>query len=114
GRGLLRSRANGRESAWRLAVTAGAVAMRVTLLLVTLAGTNALHAQDVRSAWLSTSAHNVHPSVDEATTDPLWGTVTLDQFGSKEIDRVDVAATGPRSPVPPGISRLPGPGEYWA
>ncbi|HEX8626575.1 MAG TPA: FtsX-like permease family protein, partial [Catenuloplanes sp.] len=28
--------------------------------------------------------------------------------------RVDVAATGPRSPVPPGIPRVPGPGEFYA
>ena len=28
--------------------------------------------------------------------------------------RADVAATGPKSPVIPGLSRLPGPGEYYA
>lgn len=106
--------AGGRESAVRLAVTAVGVALGVGLLLVTLAGVNALHAQDRRTAWLGTSAHNVRPSVDEATTDPLWGSVTLDQFGSREIERVDVAATGPRAPVPPGIPRLPRPGEYYA
>ncbi len=112
--GLRLSVAGGRESAGRLAVTAAAVALGVALLLVTLAGINALHAQAVRSAWLDTSTHNARPSVDEATTDPLWGSVTLDEFGSKEIDRVDVAATGPRSPVPPGIPHLPGPGQYYA
>jgi hypothetical protein len=112
--GLRLSLAGGRDSAVRLVVTAVAVALGVGLLLVTLAGINALHAQDRRGAWLNSSAHNVRPSVDEATTDPLWGLVTLDQFGSKAIDRVDVAATGPRSPVPPGIPRLPGPGEFYA
>ncbi len=112
--GLRLSLAGGRDSAVRLAVTATAVALGVGLLLLTLAGISALHAQDRRVAWLETSAHNRHPSVDEATTDPLWGAVRLDQFGSTAIDRVDVAATGPRSPVPPGIPRLPGPGEYYA
>src|SRR5438067_7486883 len=112
--GLRLSLSSGKESAIRLAVTAAAVALGVGLLLVTVAGTNALHAQGRRGAWLNTSAHNSRPSVNEATTDPLWGLGTLDQFGSKAIDRVDVAATGPHSPVPPGIPRLPGPGEYYA
>ena len=104
----------GREAAVRLAVTAAAVALGVGLLLVTLAGINALHAQDARTTWLSTTPHNVRPSVDEATTDPLWGIVSVDQFKGRTIDRVDVAATGPRSPVPPGLPRLPGPGEFFA
>jgi hypothetical protein len=112
--GLRLSLAAGRDSAVRLAATAAAVALGVGLLLVTLAGINALHAQDLRTAWLGTTAHNVRPSVNETTTDPLWGEGTFDQFGSQEIVRVDLAATGPRSPVPPGIPRLPGPGQYYA
>ncbi|HET6909534.1 MAG TPA: FtsX-like permease family protein [Mycobacteriales bacterium] len=112
--GLRLSLAGSKEAAIRLAVTAIAVALGVGLLLLTLACTSALHAQDRRVAWLETSQHNRHPNVSEASTDPLWGAVTLDQFGSKAIDRVDVAATGPRSPVPPGIRQLPGPGQYYA
>jgi hypothetical protein len=112
--GLRLSVAGGKDAAVRLTVTAAAVALGVGLLLITLAGVNALHAQDRHSAWLYSSAHNIRPSIDEATTDPLWGLVTLDQFGSREIERVYVAATGPRSPIPPGIPRLPGPGEYYA
>jgi hypothetical protein len=46
--------------------------------------------------------------------DPLWGQVTTDEFGSQTIYRADVAATGPTSPVPPGIPRDPGPGQYYA
>ena len=33
---------------------------------------------------------------------------------AKTIDVVDVAATGPDSPVPPGLSHLPGPGQFYA
>ncbi len=33
---------------------------------------------------------------------------------TRPIDRVDVAATGPTSPIPPGIPHLPGPGQYYA
>lgn len=46
--------------------------------------------------------------------DPLWWQIGADGFQGKLIGRIDVAATGPRSPVPPGMSRLPGPGEFYA
>lgn len=112
--GLRLTLAAGREAAVRLAVTGAAVALGVGLLLITLAGTAAVQAQDRRGAWLGTSTHNIRPSVDESTTDPLWGLATLDEFRAHAIARVDVAATGPRAPVPPGIPSLPGPGEYYA
>src|SRR6266542_1723401 len=35
-------------------------------------------------------------------------------FHGQIVGRVDVAATGPDSPVPPGIPHLPGPGEFYA
>ena len=105
---------SGREGAVRLVVTAVAVALGVGLLLVTLAGINAVHIQDGRSAWLSTSEHNLRPSVHEASSDPLWGLANLDEYHNAVIERVDVAPTGPRSPVPPGIPRLPGPGQFFA
>jgi hypothetical protein len=47
------------------------------------------------------------------STDPLLWHFGTDQFRNLTIDRVDVAATGASSPVPPGISRLPGPGEFY-
>ncbi len=49
-----------------------------------------------------------------AGTDPLWWSTSGDEFGGRIIVRVDVAATGPTSPVPPGIRRDPGPGQYYA
>ena len=45
------------------------------------------------------------------TPDPLWWSPRSDYFHGEPIGRVDVAATGPDSPVPPGIPRLPGPGR---
>ena len=42
------------------------------------------------------------------------GCFDADHFGSQTIYRVDVAATGPGSPVPPGIPDLPGPGQFYA
>ena len=38
----------------------------------------------------------------------------MDFYQGQTIERLDVAALGPGAPVPPGISRLPGPGEYYA
>ena len=39
--------------------------------------------------------------------------ITTDEFDGQTIYRADVAATGPASPVPPGIPRDPGPGQYY-
>ncbi len=112
--GLRLALAGGREAIVRLVAIAAAVALGVGVLLVSLAGINAVHAQSVRTAWLTTSTRNLHPSGNEATADPLWAEANLDQYGTSAIERIDVAATGPRSPVPPGIPQLPGPGQFYA
>ena len=117
--GLRLTVGGGRQAAARLAVTASAVAIGVGLLLVTLAGINAIGAQNQRAAWLATgsapAAHGNTPAPTAAPdADPLWWLVTTGRFGTQVIYRVDVAATGPRSPIPPGIPRLPGPGQYYA
>ncbi|HLK41961.1 MAG TPA: FtsX-like permease family protein, partial [Thermoleophilia bacterium] len=103
-----------RDGILRLVVIAGAVAIGVGLLLVSLAGINGVHTQAQRTAWLTSSDHNLRPSVNEATADPLWAMASEDQYRSSPIERVDLAPTGPRSPVPPGIPALPGPGQYYA
>jgi len=53
-------------------------------------------------------------SASAPTASPLWWLYSTDHFGTQTIDLVDVAATGPDSPVPPGISHLPGPGQFYA
>ena len=42
------------------------------------------------------------------------GTQAVTPSTASTIDRFDVAATGASSPVPPGIPRDPGPGQYYA
>jgi hypothetical protein len=110
--------AGGREAITRLALIAVAVAIGVALLLVTLASTNAFGAQNERYAWLQTGFPGAEPPAGapsaEASADPLWWRPSLDQFRGERIARVDLAATGPDSPVPPGIPALPGPGEFYA
>ena len=107
--GLRLTLGSGREAALRVLVTAVAVALGVGLLLASLAGVNGLHAQTDRGAWLDTSAQASRPA---STSGRLWWLSGTDQFGNQAIDRVNVAAAGPGAPVPPGISHLPGPGEY--
>ncbi|MDX6419052.1 MAG: hypothetical protein QOG28_3672 [Trebonia sp.] len=109
--GLRLTLGSGREAALRVLVTAAAVALGVGLLLASLAGVNGLHAQTDRGAWLDTSAQTSPPT---STSDRLWWLPITDQFGSQEIDEIDVAAAGPNAPIPPGLSHLPGPGEYYA
>lgn len=95
----------------RVLVTAAAVALGVALFLAALAGVNGLHAQTDRGAWLDTVAQGTRST---STSNGLWWLASTDEFGDQAIDRVDVAATGLNPPVTPGLSHLPGPGEYFA
>jgi hypothetical protein len=111
----------GREAAVRLAVTAAAVALGAGLLLITLACINAINAQNARAAWLGTgsvAAPGGPPAAAAGTGRPApaaaWWLTSTDQFAGQSIYRVDVAATGPGAPVPPGIPHLPGPGQFYA
>lgn len=114
--GLRLTLSGGREAAARLAVIAAAVALGVGLLLSILAAINATAIQNSRNAWLNTGSGTGASSRSEAKadTDPLWWLLRADHFDGKIIGRVDIAATGPNSPLPPGLSQLPGPGEYYA
>jgi tetratricopeptide (TPR) repeat protein len=120
--GLRLAVGGGRQAAARLGVIAGAVAIGVTLLLVTLAGINAITAQNQRAAWLATAparaGHGSHDGTPASArmpdAEPLWWLLSIGRFGTQVIYRVDVAATGPRSPIPPGLHHLPGPGQYYA
>jgi hypothetical protein len=113
--GLRLTLGGGREAAARLVVTAIAVALGVGMLLAALACLNALNAQNGRAKWLDSGEQSTSsPSGSKSASDPLWWILTADQFGNQTIDRVDLAATGPDSPVPPGIAHLPGPGQYYA
>jgi hypothetical protein len=94
----------------RCLVTAAAVALGVGLLLAALAGMNGLQAQSLRSAWLDTAAQATQQA---STSHGLWWLSGTDQFGTGAIDRIDVAAAGPHAPIPPGLHRLPGAGEYY-
>jgi hypothetical protein len=104
--GLRLAVAGGRESRLRLAVTAFGVAVGVTLLLLCLTGQSAEQGRAERSGWQSAAPDSPATAPDPA----LFLTVTDYHQGTAMI-RAYVAALGPRPPVPPGLERLPGPGE---
>ncbi|MEU8614512.1 ABC transporter permease, partial [Actinoplanes sp. NPDC048791] len=108
--GLRLTLAGGREAAVRLIVIALAVALGVGMLLLALTGLNGVTSQNDRYGW----ANSADAPGAERGVDPLWWQLRVDGFDSRTVGRVDLAATGPRSPVPPGLSRLPGPEEYFA
>jgi hypothetical protein len=122
--GLRLTLAGGREAAIRLVITAAAVALGAMLLLAALAGINAVNAQNARYAWISTSVEFTHPHayakaaagtpVVHQTQHPLWWRLRSGYVDGQVYGQVDVAATGPGGPVPPGIARVPGPGQYYA
>jgi FtsX-like permease family len=98
--------AGGRESLARSALMAAGVAVGVMLLLFTLTAMPVLQRHIDRLAWHRTTALSPPTAPDPA----LWLAVT-DRYASQDVIRVHVAALGPRPPVPPGVERLPGPGE---
>ena len=117
--GLRLAVAGGREAITRLALIAVAVAIGCALLLTTLAGTNAFSAQNERDAWLETGFPGAEPAAATAApgssaVDPLWWQLHGDYFDGTLIARIDLAATGPNSPTPPGIPAVPGPGQFYA
>lgn len=91
------SLAGGREAATRLVIIATAVALGVGMLLTTLAGMNAVGAQNQRYAWLNSSAA---PASPDASADALWWLIREDYHHGDLIGRIDVAATGPDAPCP--------------
>ena len=109
--GLRLTLATGREALVRLVIISAAVALGVGLLLTALAGINAVKAQNLRYAWLNSGL--VGETSGPKAANPTWWVLRDDYYQTESIGRLDVAATGPDSPVPPGIPRLPGPGEYY-
>jgi hypothetical protein len=103
----------GREAITRLVITAVAVALGVGLLLAALAASSAINTQNLRTGWFEVTG--VPGTVAAAPgASPEWWLSSNDAYGDQAIARVDVAALGPRAPVPPGITQLPGAGQYYA
>ncbi|WP_200886759.1 ABC transporter permease [Phaeacidiphilus oryzae] len=106
----------GRVAVARLVMIAAAVAIGTGMLLSTFAGMHAVDSSNQRRTWLdSGAAARAHQdSGRTGPADPLWWWAHDDYYDGKSLTEVDVAATGASSPVPPGLRRVPGPGEYYA
>jgi len=118
--GLRLTLRSGKEALTRLLVTMAAVAAGVTILLAVLADFHAFEFTNSQPRWQATqgttvtgvSSYAYSASGPDASSE-LWNfgeTV----FQGRTIDQLGVAALGPNAPLPPGISRLPGPGQYYA
>jgi hypothetical protein len=111
--GLRLSLRSGREALIRLILTTVAVGVGAALLFCVLADYHAFGVSNNRQCWECTQGA---PSNGTATPTPnaeLWSS-SADYFQGQTIERLNLAALGPHAPLPPGISRLPGPGQYYA
>jgi cell division protein FtsX len=105
---------SGREAFVRLLVTTIAVAAGVAILLSVLADFHAFQVSNHRPFWEGTVRSDSTGRPDQpAPNAELWR-YSNDVFNGRTIERLDVAALGPDAPVPPGISRLPRAGEFYA
>ncbi|MFF2952920.1 FtsX-like permease family protein [Kitasatospora sp. NPDC057965] len=102
----------GRQAVARLLTIAAAAAVGVGLLLSTIAAVNAVGATNERMLWANSGAKS---RTETAAVDPLWWRDRGPEFYDGErMLYFEVAATGPTSPVPPGLPKLPAAGEYYA
>jgi FtsX-like permease family len=104
--GLRLAVAGGRESLLPLALTASGVAVGVLLLLLSLTGQSAAQGRAERAGWRSAD-----PDTPATAPDGALFLAVTDYHDGTAMTRAYVAALGPRPPVPPGLERLPGPGE---
>ena len=109
--GLRLSLRSGREALVRLVLTAAAVAVGAAVLLCVFADYNAFAASNKRPAWEQTAGTAAAGYKGPTANAELWY-YSDDYYQGQTIERLDVAALGPDAPLPPGVTHLPGPGEY--
>lgn len=109
GLGLRLALAGGRGAIIGIVLTALAVALGTSILLFALSFAPALQDRQERSAWRVPAV-----LLDE---EPAGGAVLMqvveDLYQGEALVRIRIAPLGSDSPVPPGVSRLPGPGEAF-
>jgi hypothetical protein len=111
--GLRLSLRSGREALIRLLLTALAVGIGAALLFCVLADYHAFQASNNRQCWECTQGTASNGTATPTPGAELWQS-SADYFDGQTIERLDLAALGPHAPLPPGLSRLPGPGQYYA
>ncbi|HEY7174572.1 MAG TPA: FtsX-like permease family protein, partial [Micromonosporaceae bacterium] len=109
--GLQLTLRSGREALVRLMITAAAVAVGVALLFGVLAEFHAFQTNANKQCWSCTLGASVPKTLP--THGELWNN-SVDFYQGSTINRLDVAALGSDAPVPPGVTQLPPPGDYYA
>jgi hypothetical protein len=104
---------SGREGVTRLIVTGAAVAVGVAIMLSVLADFHAFQVTSNRPCWECTQGTAVSAAPAPDRRAELWN-FGDDIFRGQTIERLEVAALGPGAPAPPGVSRLPAAGQFYA
>ncbi|MGK5632420.1 FtsX-like permease family protein [Streptomyces sp. URMC 123] len=99
--------AGGREGWTRLLLTAVGVGLGVALLLVTTAIPSAVAAREARGH----ARADIFQQVEQPGPDTLLVGATDTEFHGRSIRGRMLRAEGPNAPVPPGLTKLPAPGE---
>ena len=108
--GLQLTLRSGREALLRALMIAVAVAIGVSVLLSVFADYHAYQAVNSRSCWECTRAT---PGNSAPAGSELWN-YSENIYKGKFIEVLDVAPLGAKAPIMPGITELPGPGQYYA
>ncbi|MDT3399674.1 FtsX-like permease family protein [Streptomyces sp. B1866] len=96
----------GRESWTRTVLTAVGVALGVALLLVAASIPHAMSAREARDIARSLSTAELRPGPATMEVQPVDTA-----FHGRGIHGIRLSPDGDRPPPPPGLSRVPGPGE---
>jgi hypothetical protein len=103
----------GREALVRLMITALAVAIGVTILLSVFADFHAFQKASGRPSWESTSGTPVASAPGPTPNAMLWH-YSENIYKGQFIEQLDVGVLGANAPILPGVSKLPGPGQFYA
>jgi hypothetical protein len=103
----------GREALVRLMVTAFAVAVGVTILLGVFADFHAFQKTSDRPSWESTSGTPL-TAVPGLTANAMLWNYSENIYKGQFIEQLDVGSLGVNAPILPGVSKLPGPGQFYA
>lgn len=112
--GLRLAAGGGRETLVRLAFMVAGVGVGTTLLLLALTGQSAVQGRADRTGWQSAAYAHAYPEgrpPAPAAADGALFLAVSDYHDGVPMTRAYVAALGDEPPVPPGLDRLPGPGE---
>ena len=100
---------SGGRAGWgRLALTAIGVGLGVTVLL---AATSVGHMLQARDDHGYARAVPLGDTAKQPGIDPVYAAQRDSSFGDRDIAGVIVQKTGPHTPLPPGVDRLPDAGE---